>query len=373
MKQKKTFYEIAEVVIAIEGSNECAEELRKYFEQEKIGSSNCTENFLIQVNMEDNIEERVEYWSLSKSIAFNEFEYRVNKKHFVYSVSNLFNKNEKTILRINWKRKDSILNYLIGHLRPKGIGAYKNSEMFVDSVMNYEVFLYVFPFVLMKYNKVFIHSGVITQGNEAVIMAGTSGCGKTSALMEFLNRSGCKYVADDFGILDSSGQAWFIPKKTAIYQSDAKYGNMHIVKALKNISLKEKFFWQVFKLLGLNPRCRFSPYELFNEVGISKKAKLKKLVYLTRKNTKDFNKTSITHEEITERIMISSFRELKELNNILGNIRSDGDDDIRVNYPAMEILQEQYKTILYEALKEVEVGLLELPINAVPSDIVDNI
>ena len=370
--QLKTFYRVADIIIAIEGSNKYAAALRKYFLNEEIYEGKCTEQFLIRVNEPINdLDFKPEYYSLSGQIAFNDSEYRVRKNNYIYTVKNLFDQNKMTVLNINWTRKATVRHYLTSHMRARSIGVYSNADMFVDFIMNYEVFWYIFAMVLMKYHKVFVHSGIVTYKDEAIVIAGTGGCGKTSTLLQFLETPECKYISEDFGIIGDNGNVYFTPKKAAIYQSDAKYKNKNVLKALNKMTFVEKSSWNIFKLMGKNPRHRFDPYEFFDADRISKAAKVGQVIYMARKDCNRINKCEIAVKEITEKISYASFRELRELHEILCNIRAVGDGRIREVYPSLEQIQSEYKAILQKSLKNQKVGLLEVPLKVSPIETVN--
>lgn len=372
--QLKTFYKVADIIVSIEGNNVYAEALRKYFINEEIHQDECVEQFLIRVNEPINDSDfEPEYYSLSGTIAFNAIEYRVRKSNFIYRVKNLFDNSKTTVLNINWTRKATVGHYLINHMRAKNIGVYSNADKFVDSIMNYEVFLYIFAMILMKYNKVFVHSAIVEYKGDAIVITGTSGCGKTSTLLQFLEKQECKYISEDFSIIDDNGNVYFTPKKMAVYQSDAKYKNKNVLKALKGMTVIEKFYWNIFKIMGQNPRHRFDPHEFFGVDKISKVSKVKKVIYMSRKENTEINKCELSEKEIVEKISYASFRELRELYEVLYNIRAVGDEKIREAYPPLEHIQTNYKTILEKALKNGKTGLLEVPLKISPIEIVSRL
>lgn len=373
--KEKTYYRVADIVIAIEGNNKYADALRRYFQSEEIHNSrNLTVHLLVRVNAKvDVFEFDSEYYSLSGKIAFNKTQYRVQKKNFEYCVKNLFNKDEVTVLDIVWQKKASVSGYIMNHLHPGSVGAYSNAEKFVFSVMNYEVFWYIFAVILMEHGKIFVHSGIVSIKGKAIVIAGTGGCGKTSTLLRFMGMQDCRYIAEDFGVLSRDGVAAFTPKRIAVYQSDAKYKNEDILHALTKLRLVEKLFWQVFKTIGLNPQCRFEPLQFFGEARISKFSEIDKVIYMARTHGKTIIRNEIEEEQIVEKIMHASFRELRELYEILCNIRAVGNSDIRRAYPALEELQNDYKGLLREIVQRQKTFLMEVPLRVNPKDIVEKI
>lgn len=128
------------------------------------------------------------------------------------------------------------------------------------------------PVLLMRRNKVFVYCGIAENAGKAFVLCGTSGCGKSSALLDSLQKDGFKYLADDFGIVGKDGRA---------------------------------------------------------------------------------------------------YRELKQLSEILNNIRAVGDAEIRNSYPEPAQLEVRYEQLLREGLTGKNIGLLEVPLKADPREIVD--
>ena len=257
-------------------------------------------------------------------------------------------------------------------MNPHGIGLERIEDRFVDSIMNYSCFFYLFPVLLMRRNKVFVHCGIAENAGKAFVMCGTGGCGKTSTLMEFLSKEGFKYLAEDFGILGKDGRAYFMPKKMAIYQSDAKYKNPDVVKGLRKLPLTYRVHWKFFELCKWNPRYRFAPKELFGEERVAKDAMLNKVIYVSRvRENMPLRYSAIDIEELCTKIRHASFRELKQLSEILNNIRAVGDAEIRNSYPEPAQLETRYEQLLREGLTGKNIGLLEVPLKADPREIVD--
>ena len=70
-------------------------------------------------------------------------------------------------------------------------------------VLSYSLFWYIFNISLLKKNKSFIHAGIYSNSSdEATIITGTGGCGKTSTLFKLLEDNKSKYISEDFGIIE---------------------------------------------------------------------------------------------------------------------------------------------------------------------------
>ena len=200
------YYQIAGINMSIQGEGIYAESLRSYFQTEE--NQTPPESVLLQVVVENDpakVTVPAKYYSLSGKIAFNSTAYCVQEKGYVYSVSNLFSATEPVVLRICCTKKKNLRNQIRALRNPHCVGLGRAQDRFADSVMNYACFLYIFPVLLMRQDKIFIHCGIFENAGSAYVMCGTSGCGKTSALMDVLQKNGFKYLADDFGILGGGG------------------------------------------------------------------------------------------------------------------------------------------------------------------------
>lgn len=180
------------------------------------------------------------------------------------------------------------------------------------------------------------------------------------------NGSGYQYLSEDFGIISSDGKLYDMQKKAAIYQSDVKWGNPILVKALKTLpkSLQREWNWKT--KTGKNPVHYFSPKELFGD-DIAPTSSLDKVFYLKRVMIKG-NATSrpLDVDEIAERIKTASFRELKELYELLSNIRAVGGNDYWDSYPTIQDLESLYLSIIKPVLTKARCFELVLPANADP-------
>ena len=367
------YYQIAGMNMSIQGEGAYTEALQSYFQAAEV--SVPSDPILLSVIIEDDpakVAISAKYYSLSGKISFNNTDYCVREPGFVYSVLHLFDDTEPVVLKVCCTRKKSLRSQIGILINSHGIGLERIEDRFVDSIMNYSCFFYLFPVLLMRQNKVFLHCGIAENAGKAFVMCGTGGCGKTSTLMELLSKEGFKYMAEDFGILGNDGMAYYMPKKMAIYQSDAKYKNPDVVKGLRKLPLTYRAHWKFFELCKQNPRYRFTPKELFGEERVAKEGTLDKVIYLSRvREDVPLTYSDISIEELCSKIRHASFRELKQLSEILNNIRAVGDAEIRNSYPELAQLEARYEQLLREGLTGKKIGLLEVPLKADPSEIVD--
>ena len=367
------YYQIAGINMSIQGKGAYTEALQNYFQTEEV--SVPSDSVLLSVIVEDDpakVAISAKYYSLSGKISFDNTAYCVQEQGFVYSVLNLFHDTEPVVLRVCCTAKKNLSSQIGAFINPHGVGLRCIEDRFIDSIMNYSCFFYIFPVLLMRRNKVFVHCGIVENLGNAFVMCGTGGCGKTSTLMEFLSKEGYKYLAEDFGILSKDGRAYFMPKKMAIYQSDAKYKNPDVIKGLKKLPLTYRAHWKFFELCKRNPRYRFAPKELLGEERVAKEGMLNKVIYVSRvRENMLMTYSSINMAELCTKIRHASFRELKQLSEILNNIRAVGDAEIRNSYPELAQLEAKYEQLLKESLTGKSIGLLEVPLKANPRNIVD--
>ena len=252
-------------------------------------------------------------FSAKSSMNFNESTYLVDyNDRFTYTVSGLFLKS--TRINVNYSKG------LKKHLKYIIIDQY---EAIVNDILSYKLFWYVIHVKLLQKNKSFIHACSFNIENNNIIISGTGGCGKTSALFEFMQESKkFSYYGEDFTIIDAEGFNHFSPKDVSIYQSDINFGN-HILAAIKNkFSLKRKFEWIIKSSLGINPLIKVNPKDLNCHNGLTK-SKNNFFFYLIRiKTNKIYHETQDEHT-VLKRVLYSSLRELKTLNEILALIQAN--------------------------------------------------
>ena len=76
----------------------------------------------------------------------------------------------------------------------------------------------------------------------------------------------------------------------------------------------------------------------------------------------------ISLEELADRIRFASFRELKELYELLTNIRAVSGTFYADSYPAVSELEDRYKAILMRGLEKANRIHLHLPLGVDPKD-----
>lgn len=370
IKMKKKYYQVANLVFTISGSDEgFYNALANYFSDKEIKehSTKPMLDIIVSRDLKYTKDFIPDYYSLSGKIAFNHSSFSIKKKWCRYVVSDLFNQNSPTRVVFEPKSCSWLYSQAV-KIGSAGVGNHNKYDLFVNDIAGYNCLWYIFAITLMKYGQLFVHCGMMSKetDNEGIILTGTGGCGKTSIMMELITNSGYRYMAEDFGIVDKSGNLYDMQKKAAIYQSDVKWGNRYLKAAITKLKYTQRIEWMLKKYAKRNPRHYFKPSELFGE-EISHKAHLKKVFFLKRTNIgSEITCKSLSSNQVAEQTKTASFREIKEIYEILGNIRAVGGDNYYNDYPSVYELEKRYKDILIEGLNNVECYELVVPSDLTP-------
>lgn len=346
------YFNIAGIITAISDKNSCGRALADYF-----SSSECREipsKVDFEIRVCDDVKEAAiseQYTAVSGKIRFNRNEFSVKEKYYTYTVRNLFSPDETPELLIAWTRKGNLYNALRDRVSIKTIGTSGEEKKFLETILNYKLFWYVFALVLERHGKIFVHSAIFALKGKAFVLAGSAGCGKTSTLLRVLENRGNSYIDEDFGVIGADGLAYYVPKRVTVYEDDAAYGSPIIKKALGTMSASEKNAWKLFGAAGINMRYKFRPEVIFPG-QVAEKAEIGEIVFVSRSSCTQPDKRTVDHKILAEKILCASWRELKVLYEILNNIRAVGDEEILKAYPSVRELEEKYRTILEEILEK---------------------
>lgn len=364
----RRYFDVAGLGMIIEGNNEWTAEYWKYFSSIEVEKEIKPSFLVIRIVNEINIIER--YTSLSHAIQFNENEFVVKKGDYQYKIENLFGQGT-TVVEICHKNVKTLKHKIKNMIGIAEHATNSIKEGVVNHIMGYDFMLWVIPVALMKYDRLFFHCGAMEKDGKAVIITGTGGSGKTGTQLLAMSDYGYRYMADDFCILSSSGMAYYFPKKIKIYQSDIEYKNKFIYSAYKKLPVTKRINWQILKKMNKDPRGEFYIEKVFKPDEVVKSAPIGEIIYVARTNSKAINEYMIEDREFSKRTRLASFREIRELYNILSNICSAGDERIRECYPEWRDLEEKYEEIMIKILSNsFERRLLEVPEKIHPGEII---
>jgi len=294
---------------------------------------------------------RADVFSAKGSMSFNSNEYFVDYLASVnYIVENLFNDGSITV-KVNCSKsniKARIKQLIISKTLVK-----KNI------ILSYSLFWYAFHMALLRKEKSFLHSGIVDVDGCATVIAGTGGCGKTSTLFKILENDNAKYVAEDFGIIDKDGFAYFNPKPVSIYASDMEFGQCLLKHYVKNFTLKEKIIWSLKRnLLNINPVVKAMPNKLM-DCRVAKKSKIKNVLYFIRNRDKVISMRDLDVGELVERALDSSMRELKTLSELVLLIKSNAPAEYCI--PSFFDIRLRSKNIYLKAFENTNNKIIYIP------------
>ena len=245
------------------------------------------------------------------------------------------------------------------------IGRETEEDRFIVDTLDYSALWWILAIAFLKYNRVFVHSGMASKENRGIVLAGTGGCGKTSAVSELMNE-GWKYIAEDFGVICSDGSIWSIPKRGAISAEDVSFGSERLIEVIDQLPKWQKIRWNYYTKKGKNPIIAPPLENLYGFECIATKAKIWKVVCVVRSSNKKIIEKKVSVDEMTTRISGSSFRVIREMYNILYNVQAVVDETCRNNFPLISDIENEYCNIIKKALENTEYSLLEVPINVNP-------
>ena len=290
-------------------------------------------------------------FSAKGSMNFNENEFFVGYLDEIdYTVKNLFGSGKVDILidhdKTNIKKK-------LKSLYKKRISIEK------DVILSYSLLWYVAHLALLKKKSAFVHSGVFKSDKGATIITGTGGCGKTSTLFKILEDEQYSYLAEDFGIIDSEGYTYFNPKPVSVYASDVEFGQAILKNYFTKFSLKEKLLWFLKrKIARLNPMRKIPPIELMDQ-RIGQKTRIRNVLYFIRNSDDSLSIADVSPEDLAERVLDASARELKTLNELLLLMRSNAPK--KYNIPSFEDVTDETRRLYIEIFNQTNRKIIYIP------------
>ncbi|WP_320045961.1 hypothetical protein [uncultured Ilyobacter sp.] len=356
----KKYYTIGPLVISLFGEHKKFKEFSKYFQGDIL--EDRSSNIDIEIKILDISKKDFEPKYYSSSIELTNDSFYKNESNFDYSVENLFENDKMTKLKI-FPKNDTNIKKKIKNL----INGVNLEEEFMNEIFSYKFFWSIFSLCLLKKEMIFVHGGAVSNSENNILFLGTGGCGKTSTSFKLLEGD-YNYLFEDFGILDSKGNMYSCPKWMAIYQSDLKFGQSHLVKWFSNLSLKKRISWKLKVFLGGNPRKKVSPRKVLESKKIGVKSEIETIRFLVRSNCKKIKAKEINKKELVERTFSASFRELTPLYEIFSHPFAVSLDN---KFPKFSEIEEKYKKIANQVFSNKKAILLEMPKKTSPNEIIE--
>lgn len=360
---KKYFIEIANIGIEIKNDCDITKEIIKEFKAYEASKVN---NVDITIESKQNLYEEYNptVHTAKGNMNFNISSYFMGyNKDVKYLVTNMFNNKS---VRISFKTSNSLdLKRILKNLYRLD---FNNSKTYKNIVLSYSLFLYVLHIILLRKNLSFIHSGVFVSNNQCTVFVGTSGCGKTSTTFKILEDINSKYMADDYGIIDSNGFAYYNPKSISIYASDMEYGQKILGEYFLKLSTFEQIKWKLKRyIFKQNPMLKVPPEDVVG-TRISKKHKINNVLYFVRNEDDNISIKNIDLEELCERALDATMRELKTLNEVIHLIKANAPTNY--NIPSFEDIRNQTKDVYKKAFENTNNKIVYIPHKTTPDELV---
>lgn len=253
---------------------------------------------------------------------FNESKYFVGDQYyFDYVVEYPF--SQKT-LKLDIFTKQKSLNFRQKIKALKRVELSNLTSLTRSAILSTSLFWNICQLALLKKECSLIHSATISKNDKAVIFTGTAGAGKTSMLLELLNDPNVNYMSEDFGIVSSSGFAYFNPKTISLYHSDVSFGNPIAEKAIQQLPKKIKKRWNLLtKIFDENQIVKILPKDILGKDRLSESSKVGNVIYMIREQCSEISMENITVDELSERAANAIMREMRYLIEILSLINAD--------------------------------------------------
>lgn len=235
--------------------------------------------------------------------------------------------------------------------------------------VSYSLFWYIIQVLLIKKNYSFIHAGIISHGKEATAFLGTGGSGKTSIIFDWLSKCKYRYLSEDFGIISEEGKALFSTKTLSVYDSDIRRDSSILENVFHKMPVQASLKWMINKYIRRrNPMAKIPVQFSFAQNDFSS-ANLKQAFYIVRTSESSPEVLKIDAEELSERLVNVTLREMKKLVELLTLISANAPTNYP--YPTLEQFILNIKGIYRKAFKNTDSYLLKLPFTSTPREVTE--
>lgn len=303
-------------------------------------------------------------FSITTPMRVEEQCYQVNHQCFSYTV-NLGSPAKILISSDPLSLKHRILP---SFLRRSYDWNFLNKEENMAKNFVYSIFDYLSQVVNLPLNQTYIHASSFAKEDYGVVVAARGGTGKTTSMLKFVIDDGWKYISDDLVGIDSQGLLWRTPKKLQVYAYNLQGEPAIRHRLLHHRSLIDKTSWNLHKSLkGKNKvRRRVSAEKLFGIDSVAKSAKLKKAFFIERANVNEFYYRVLDKKDFSQRLASMLLEEVNPFFQFSIALHANGHRHI---LPSVVVFLKMVESILESALSYSENILVQVPLNASPTDL----
>ncbi len=233
----------------------------------------------------------------------------------------------------------------------------------------YEMFDYLSQIAQLQVDQTYLHASAVGHGSTATIFAAWGGIGKTSAMLQLVKRYGCQFLADDLAVIHRDGMVYRHPKRMQIYAYNL-IGMPQLDRALHDgRSSLDKLSWRFhLRLRGTaKVRRRVAAEGLFDAEEIGSQAKVERVLWLTRTDSRSSTMRDLSLDEFVHRAAWTLVDELNPFAKISAAVQATGSDLL----PTVEALVGDTSEVLAEGFANLPLQLVSLPEHTTPQELAD--
>ncbi len=261
----------------------------------------------------------------------------------------------KVFFKLNFA-KNSIHRYLRKWLNMQFTNRIENiGQIFHESIM--------VPLTFFYENLVPIHASGVVINNQAFLLGGTGGVGKTTIELDLCLHQNYAFLTDDIAIVNTNEQVYPNHNSPKIYGYNLGGNKKLKSKLFKNETIIGKLQWLFHKyIFGLNKvRRKISTFQLYQNVA--EKPKYLTAYFILNKN--NCKKMSIEKLAIDEAIKMSLEVIMTEYSYFFNHIRFHVYNSISCNLkPIITVkeLETKWKKNLFKILEEKDIRIINIPL-----------
>lgn len=231
----------------------------------------------------------------------------------------------------------------------------------------FEWLIPVIDFCLLKNNASLFHAAAVDIDGDAIILSALGGVGKTSTVISLINNSECKYLGDDYIIIDKKGLCYSFPKPIFFYSYHLNFihdlnkdniGKILFLVPQKYLKYTMRISPIVKRLLNPFPNLlqfarkyniqsnQVLPSSIFKNDILTNISHVKSFVWIQSSDTTyNTHLSELTRDEMIERMIINNFLDLDNIRKkiIITFLEKDKFDIYKFITLKRNILQEAMK------------------------------
>ncbi|WP_159522061.1 hypothetical protein [Sunxiuqinia indica] len=240
---------------------------------------------------------------------------------------------------------------------------YENIEERLTQII-WENCLYPAVYFFPEYTLVHC-SGFSYNNEEALLLGGTGGVGKTSLELELAKNENFGFLNDDIAILNKTGQVYPNLSWPKIYAYNLVHNKKIKDLIFANRSIDDKLAWKIKKGIFGSSKVRrtINPSELFSKATSLSPVPLKKYIFLSRGNYSKLKLKKFNTEKVAElnvSVLKTEFSDFeKHLNwHYFNSVLADKKPIID-----LEVVHRNWLKLNHDIFKDVACYIMEIPIS----------